>query len=87
MLHFLCLIVNRVRTWVHMVSGGNGMTELKPCPNCGNPIIGINTRNYKYQVICSDCGFSTPICFRDYDKAIGLWNNNKLRIDRNDRMH
>lgn len=53
------------------------MTKLKPCPKCGNPIIGINTRNYQYQVICGDCDFSTPICFRDYDKAIDLWNSNK----------
>ena len=50
------------------------MTELKPCPVCGNALISITTKDYKYQVECPNCGHKTPVFWRDYDKAIEAWN-------------
>lgn len=50
------------------------MTELKPCPVCGNPLISITTKDYKYQVECPNCGLKTPVFWRDYDKAVEAWN-------------
>lgn len=49
------------------------MTELKPCPFCGNPAMMLKGTDGGYPyiyVICGSCGVSTPYFFLDEEDRL-----------------
>lgn len=50
------------------------MTELKPCPFCGNEDIRVERIYNYYEVICSDC-LSRTEEYPTKEEAIEVWNN------------
>ena len=49
------------------------MTDLKPCPFCGEKIIGLHGVGYAIFVQCPFCGATFPM-FDTVEEAIEAWN-------------
>ena len=50
------------------------MSEIKPCPFCGNENVEANDRRIYAQVTCGRCDAAGPCC-NDLEEAIERWNH------------
>lgn len=52
------------------------MTELNPCPRCGNEpdIFERNSRDISFQASCGECGDETFIVSNSANGAMNAWN-------------
>lgn len=58
------------------------MSEIKPCPFCGNKKIVITSHiskngNTYAKASCRNCTASVWVCGTDKDKAVETWNSRK----------
>lgn len=54
---------------------------VKNCPNCNSDNIRWQSAfDFKYRVICKDCGYHTRWHLNSLEKAVEEWNDNKKEV-------
>ncbi len=56
---------------------GSQMTELKPCPFCGSPVVDLIHTREGIRPQCLTCGAASA-CGEDHEQAAEAWNTRAL---------